>query len=286
MAKIIDKDTRLIDIDFGPVEIVVNRPIGDFVPNSRTESQNGINQLLNIIDIANPGTGSFIQYERLDLDFMVRNNEVMMPVDVAIQRTSPVPLGYNNNGNNFDQIEEYVYILSRPLNNTHIGTGGPITNVDQMNDFRSIGLDRAQGDGDISGNAGWPTLAQCIFAEKRMYSYNDSLMATANNGELNPGNLDYNSLAGMPSLDSVTTWGSLAAITGPTLHCYRIVLNRNQSFPAITDLTNVNFLGSSQCVWPPVSVRFLCKDPGFTEGEYITRLANAMNNIAEGGPTA
>jgi len=93
---------------------------------------------------------------------------------------------------------------------------------------------------------------------------------------------------GMPTLDSVISWGSMAGITGPNLHCYRMVLNRNQTFPALGAgiFTNVDLNGTSSCVWPPVSVRFLCTDPGYSEGEYLTRLANAMNNIAEGGPVA
>jgi hypothetical protein len=130
-----------------------------------------------------------------------------------------------------------------------------------------------------------------------MYSYSSQLMATISNGELldpNAGRVDptpivpivYNSLAGMPVLDSVTTWGALGAITGPNLHVYRIVLNRQQTLPALTEITNLGLIGDSQCRWPPVSIRILCKDPDFTEGEYLTRLANAMNNTAEDASVA
>lgn len=290
MAKIIDKDTRLIDADFGGITIGATRNVGSFIPTGRTVDGNGLSQLLNAITAANAGTGSFIQYERLSLDYMMKNNEVMMPVDISVQRTSPVPLGYSNNGNNFDQVEEYIYVFTRPLNNHNLGpASGVITNVNQMEDLRSMGLDGAEGAANISGVAGWPTQAQCIFAEKRMYSYSENLGATIGNGQLvdpAPGPIVYNTLMGMPVLDSVTTWGSMAAITGPNLHIYRIVLNRNQTFPALPELVNPTLAGDSQCRWPPVSVRILCKDPGYTEGEYITRLANAMNNIAEGGPTA
>jgi len=307
MARIIDKDTRMIDVDFGPVTIAASRNAAQPWCTSMNESGNGLQQMLNLIQANENGTGSFIQYERLDLDFMARNNEVMMPVDVAVQRTSPVPLGFSTNGNNYDQIEEYIYIFSRPLNNHNLRTGGLVTNVGLMEDLRSMGLDRAEGNGDYSGNAGWPTLQQCIFAEKRMYSYSQSLGATQTNGGLiantageyegSPtfgGSLTpipavsspYSTIMGMPVLDSVTTWGSLAAITGPSLHCYRIVMNKNQSFIGIPEFTNLPLAGQTQCKWPPVSVRFLCKDPNYSEGEYLTRLANAMNNTAEGGPTA
>jgi len=78
----------------------------------------------------------------------------------------------------------------------------------------------------------------------------------------------------------------MSAITGPNLHVYRIVLNRQQTMPAIPEIVNLALAGDSQCRWPPVSLRVLCKDPNFTEGEYLTRLANAMNNTAEDGPTA
>jgi hypothetical protein len=287
MARIIDKDTRLIDIDFGEFNVATARSGGQAFPDSVTDGGSGTGQLLNRLPAGTFNGGSFMQYVRLDLDYMVRNNEVMLPTEASIQRTSPVPLGYNINGNNFDQMEEFIFILSRPLNNTNLAAA---TTTFEYNEFRSMGLNGTTGSGDVSGNAGWPNQVQTIYAEKRMYSYNGNLGATQNNGELavaaGPGPNPYNTLFGMPSLDSVTTWGSMSGITGPNLHCYRVVINRNQTFAGTFGETNLLLDGESLCSWPAVSVRFLCKDPGYSEGEYLTRIANAMNNIAEGGPTA
>ena len=80
----------------------------------------------------------------------------------------------------------------------------------------------------------------------------------------------------MPSLSSVSTWGSLGAITGPNLHCYRVVIDRRQSIVA----ESLDFAkdGSTDSQWPAVNIAFLCEDPEFSSGEYITRLANAMNS--------
>lgn len=287
MARIIDKDTRILDIDFGQLTTGVGRVAGSFIPTTLTLGQNGQSQLLNSIPANTYGAGSFIQYIRLDLDFMTRNNEIVLPTESSIQRTSPVPLGFSNNGNNFDQIEEYLFILSRPLNNTNLAGS---TSTGDYEHFRTLGLDGSQGSSSISGNAGWPTQAQTIYAEKRMYSYNENTAATIRNGELvdtAPSPPVYNALMGMPNLDSVTSWGSMGAITGPNLHCYRVVINRAQSFPAIAGLfTNETLIGDSSFKWPAVSVRFLCTDPKYSEGEYLTRLANAMNSIAEDGDTA
>lgn len=292
MARILDKDTRLIDIDFGPLSVNVLRDPSGFNPATVTFTGNGQGQLMTFVAANDPICGSFIQYSRIDLDFMVRNNEIVIPVDASIQRTSPVPLGYNNNGNNFDQIEEYIYVFTRPLNNANIGL--PTTDQTTYESLRSMGIDRAEPLSsaigvDIAGNAGWPNQAQCIYAEKRMYSYNENLGATQSNGQLEgaPGNITYNSLMGMPVLDSVTTWGAMEGITGPNLHCYRVVINRTQTFPNIPSVfTNVAVAGDTKLDFPPVSIRFLCKDPDYSEGQYLTRLANAMNNIAEDGPTA
>ena len=287
MARIIDKDTRLIDIDFGEFTVATARSGGQSFPDAVSDGGTGTGQLLNRLPAGTFYTGSFIQYVRLDLDYMVRNNEVMLPTEASIQRTSPVPLGSSINGNNFDQMEEFIFILSRPLNNTTLAAA---TTTLEYNEFRSMGLNGTTGRGDVSGNAGWPNQIQTIYAEKRMYSYNSNLGATQNNGELavaaGPGPNPYNTVFGMPSLDSVTTWGSMAGITGPNLHCYRVVINRNQTFAGTFGETNLLLDGESTCIWPAVSVRFLCKDPNYSEGEYLTRIANAMNNIAEGGPTA
>lgn len=289
MARIIDKDTRLIDLDFGQLTVATTRNTSSPFPTAVTSGGSGDEQLLNLIPAGTNNGGSFIQYVRLDLDYMVRNNEVMMPVEISAQRTSPVPLGNSNNGNNFDQIEEFIYVFSRPLNNANIEA---LTDTGQYELLRSCGLDGTTGSAQLAGNAGWPNQEQTIYAEKRMYSYSSNIGATVNNGELyptthTPPQTTYNTVMGMPLLDSVTTWGSLASITGPNLHCYRIVINRNQTFPALPDtFVNVDFEGDSNCKWPAVSLRFLCKDPNFTEGQYLTRIANAMNNIAEGGPVA
>lgn len=313
MARILDKDTRLIDVDFGPVQFNVTRlpgqtnPVSGALPHGTISSTgNGLEQCL-VRPNLNVGliAGSFVQYMNVDLTYMTLNNEAMMPADVSVQRTSPVPFGFHNNGNNFDQIEEYLYIFSRPLNNETI-TGSAI----DFEDLRSLGLDRTETQSaDLGGvDSGIPTHAQTIYAEKRMYSYNESLGATQANGGLIPDTVgsfegsagqggppapipaftnDFNTLFGMPVLDSVTTWGTMSAITGPSLHCYRVVIFRGQSFPPLANVfVNVEKAGNSQLEFPPVNVSFLCKDPNFTEGQLLTRLANAMNDIPEGGPTA
>ena len=286
MARILDKDTRIIDADFGPVNASFSRTAGAFNPTSITLSLNGEGQIINFVAATNPGCGSFVQYNRIDLSFMLNNNEAMQPVDVSVQRTSPVPLGFSNDGNNFDQIEEYVYIFSRPLNNEEISG---LTNITDYEEFRMMGLERAQSRSiapGIAGNSGWPDQEQTIYAEKRMYSVNLNNAATKNNGALVLPSV-FNELAGMPQLDSVTTWGSLGAITGPNLHCYRVILDRSQTFPtAPNTFANEALDGSTTRIWPPVNVSFLCKDPNYSEGEYLTRLANAMSSNAEGGPTA
>lgn len=286
MARILDKDTRLIDVDFGPVRVDLVRNAGSFNPTATTVTQNGINQFILEPVVASPN-GSFVQYSRVDLEYMTLNNEVMQPVDVSVQRTSPVPLGFNNNGNTFDQIEEYIYIFSRPLNN-ELFNGGL-----NMEDLRSLGLDRSEviTVTNLGGlDSGLPTKEQTIFAEKRMYSYSQGDGASRANGQLVADialNPTFNELQGMPRLDSVTTWGSLGAITGPSLHCYRVVINRTQSLPPLANVFTAELLdGQSDLRFPPCNVSFLCKDPNFTEGQYLTRLANAMNNIPEGGPTA
>lgn len=290
MARIIDKDTRLIDCDFGPLTVSCSRLATETEPSTVSNSGNGTAQLIRFADTFGI-RGSFIQYTMVDLSMMTMNNEVMQPAEVSVQRTSPVPLGSNLNGNNFDQIEEYLYIFSRPLNNQVLADTG--VSIDNL---RSLGLDRAQTvNSDIGGeDAGIPTHEQTIYAEKRTYSYNSTGMATQNNGGLTPDDPTTGfvnplgvSLAGMPMLDSVTTWGTMSAITGPQLHCYRVVINRTQTltsggnaFPAQA------FGGLSTLQFPPVNVTFLCKDPNYSEGEYLTRLANAMNSIPEDGRTA
>lgn len=293
MARILDKDTRLIDVDFGPVDITIGRDVGQFAPTSVTGSNNGVSQIIAPGSSALPGAivnGTFIQYDMVDLEFMTMNNEVMQPVEVSIQRSTPVPLGYHINGNNHDQMEEYIYVFSRPLNNESL------EDLSTLEAMRSLGLDRSQSNvGQIGGvSTGLPSHAQTIYAEKRMYSYSEQNGASITNGQLqsNQNQQEYNTIFGMPTLDSVTTWGTLSAITGPSLHCYRVVIMRNQLFDIqVPDLwSNVdslpNLVGATVCRWPPVNITFLCKDPDYSEGEYLTRLANAMNNIPEGGSTA
>lgn len=296
MARIVDKDTRIIDIEFGPVDASITRTAGAFDPTtvvigslSINQPNNGVDQVIGYVEANEAGGGSFVQYQRVDLSYMLQQNEVMQPLDVSVQRTSPVPLGFSNDGNNYDQIEEYIYIFTRPLNNNVIGN---LADVNDYDTFRSMGLDRSESLTASSSVAGsffsgqpWPDKEQCIYAEKRMYSTNLNNAATQTNGALLGTSL-YNELCGMPNLDSVTTWGSLNSITGPNLHCYRIILDRSQSFPpAAVTFANEAKDGSTLRRWPPVNVSFLCRDPNYSEGEYITRIANAMNAIPEGGRT-
>ena len=286
MARIIDKDTRLIDIDFGPLSVSMARSAAAEEPSSVTIGQNGEKQLLRLSGATKPDSGSFIQFVRIDLSHMTMNNEVMMPVDVNVQRTSPVPLGGMQNGASFNAIEEYIYVFSRPLNNEEISSGSTV-----FQNMRRLGLDRSAlvtGSTNLGGeDAGIPTHEQTIYAEKRMYDFNQTRMATVANGGLIGGGA-LNEVAGDPQLTSVTTWGTLSAITGPNLYAYRVVYQRTQSFDGVPPpgYTNVGLDGFSSFEFPPVNITFLCKDPNYSEGEYLTRLANAMNSLPEGGPSA
>lgn len=295
MARMLDKDTRLIDADFGTVSVALTRQFTDPLPTASLTG-NGTKQIIAEIGSNEPRAGSFIQYSRVDLSFMLQNNEVMQPVDVSVQRTSPVPLGGSNNGNNFDPIEEYIYVMTRPLNNTEVGAI-PVTYNAVFDPLRNVGLDGAEttagANPALAGlAAGWPDKTQMIFAEKRMYSVNLNNAATVANGSLPaltspPDPAQFNTITGVPMLDSVTTWGCMDAITGPNLHVYRVVIVPSQDFSFVPNLTvNQDYGGITAYKFPPVNIAFLCKDPKFSEGEYLTTIANQMNSLPIGGDTA
>ena len=294
MPRIVDKDTRLIDIDFGQVNVSLGRTAGAIEPSSATATQGGVNDLLRFEAVGGSAEviGSFIQFQRLDLSYMTMNNEVYVPTDVSVQRTSAYPLGSSNNANYVDDIEEYIYIFTRPLNNQAIGDPAS-SGSNTFENMRALGLDRSQtiGAPNFGGiDTGIPTHEQTIYAEKRTYSYSSVNIASVNGGELDPAQLappnGFNELAGTPKLTDVTTWGTMSAITGPNLYAYRVVILRTQFMVAPGLFVNEALTGTSALRFPPVNITFLAKDGNYTEGEYLTRLANAMNNIPEGGPTA
>lgn len=288
MVRILSSGMREIDIDFGEVQVDFSRLAGDVNANTLTTDRIGADQLINTIATTTQGVGSFIQYQRIDLDYMVQNNEVLIPQSVTVQRTSPVPLGGGVNENLTDQIEEYIFILSRPLDNQILAN----YNNNNYQALRRLGLDAVTplGSSGAGGNkGGWPSKIQTIYAEKRMYDMNLNNIATTSNGQLNPRPTPpalpaFDSISGMPSLANVSTWGSLGPITGPNLHCYRVVIDRRQTM--IADFYSTQLAGSTNSQWPAVNVSFICADPKATEGEYITAISNAMNTVPIGEPVA
>lgn len=286
MARIIDKDTRLIDVDFGPLSVNIGRTAETPFPdgtagNIATIDGDGQNSLLRF-DEAGVVAGSFIQFKRLDLDYMTMNNEVMQPVEVSVQRTASTPDGTHSNGNNFKNMYEYIFILSRPLNNQDI-----IASFNPYIVFNKLGLDTGSSayGGPPGSGGGGVSHAQNIYAECRTYSFSLTDGATQANGELVSGGTENSFFTDM-RLAEVNTWGTMSAITGPNLYCYRVLYSELQSFPGgHLVFENVGLGGYTTLYFPPVNVTFLCKDPNYTEGEYLTRLANAMNSIPEGGAT-
>lgn len=288
MALKIDKDTRLIDVDFGPVDLTIARPALDLFPTGSPGSQatyggSGLSQIIRT-DPGDLAAGSFIQFVRLDLSFMTNNNEVMQPTEVSVQRTCQTPFGTHQNGNNFDLLQEFILITSRPLDNNAIASASPIN---LYNYFNEAGLD--MGSSGFGGSGGGLNQIQTIYAERRAYAFSNQTGATLSNGELvsNPPQTTLSSIFGSPTLLELNTWGSLSAITGPNLYCYRVLYSRLQTFEADdTIFTNVGFGGFTTLTVPPVNVSFLCKDPKYSEGQYLTRLANALANTPEDGPVA
>ena len=286
MARIIDKDTRLIDLDFGPLVMNVFRPAGAQIPSGVTNSGNGELQLIAFDESVASYSGSWVQEQMIDLSFMTMNNEVMQPTEISVQRTSPVPLvGSHENGNNFTPIEEYIYVFTRPLNRSVF-----LQSDFRYESLRSLGLDRSEVDivdKELGGlNAGIPTHEQTVYAEKRIYGFSSQYMASTNNGELVTGNPAIATYTRTMTLDSISTWGTMSAITGPNLYAYRIVIQNLQNFAADdTIFSNVSYGGFTSLTYPPVNLTLLCKNPNYSEGEYLTRLANAMNSIPEDGAT-
>lgn len=283
MVRILNGGLREIDIDFGEIQFTFNRNAGSLNADILTINRSGEDQLIASIPAGITGCGSFIQYTSVDLDYMTRNNELLMPQSVNVQRTSPVPLGGGFNENITDQIEEYIFILSRPLNNTQLAN----FLLTQYESLRRLGLDAVSPNLPLfytNVSKSWPDKIQTIYAEKRMYDMNLNNIATKSNGILDPAGIAFNTLSGMPSLANVSTWGSLGAITGPNLHCYRVVIDRRQNM--IADFLSTPLAGQTDSQWPAVNISFICADPKATEGEYLTTLANAMSQHAIGGPTA
>ena len=284
MARKLDKDTRIIDVDFGPVTVNILRANNEQEPTGVAGSAasfggNGTLQLIRS-DESGEIAGSFIQFQRLDLDYMTMNNEVMQPMEVSVQRTNAVPTGTHENGNNYRVLEEYLFVFTRPLNNNNIT---PLLNPYLV--FEQLGLNRGSS-GVVTGNYG-VTFEQNIYAEQRLYQWNPTKGATQTTGDIVAGNPDLWSILSAPQLETVNTWGSLDAITGPNLYCYRVFVCRAQSFPAGSGIfTAVGYGGFTTLRVPPLTISFLCKDPKYTEGEYLTRLANAMNNIPIDGEVA
>ena len=290
MARIIDKDTRMIDIDFGQISVAVGRSAASPTATSVAFAQLGQNQLLGNLPANVARSGSFIQYTRIDLSYMTENNEVMQPVDLSVQRTTNCPLGGSNNGNDADLIEEYIWVLTRPLNNEVLADAAATYN-DTYRPLRFMGLDGTEATaGAAAGlaglNSGWPNQEQTIYAEQRLYSVSLNQAATVTNGQLASGG-PYNTITGIPDLQSVNTWGSMNSITGPNLHVYRMVIIPSQDFSFTPSVfANEALGGSTVYEFPAVNLSFLCKDPNYNEGEYLTRIANAMNSTPIGGDTA
>ena len=75
MARIIDKDTRLIDVDFGPVETFSIREQNAYEPTFIQYSKNGVDQIIwsgTVGAFETRLAGSFIQYQLIDLSFMTK----------------------------------------------------------------------------------------------------------------------------------------------------------------------------------------------------------------------
>jgi len=183
MARILDQNTRLIDVDFGPVTVNIGRAalkeFPDGTPgNQATFGGNGTNQFIRSDTGGQLTAGSFIQFVRLDLDYMTMNNEVMQPVEVSVQRSASTPYGTHENGNNFNTIQEFILIASRPLNNEDL-----VAAINPYDFFSDMGLNR--GSSFFGGqDAGGITHEQNIYAERRQYAFTNTTGATLSNGEL------------------------------------------------------------------------------------------------------
>jgi hypothetical protein len=276
------KAQRIFDVDWGQVSLSVSRPAAAPSPTVITWSNLTDNETL----LHDDQLGNVVYFQTIDLEQLTMDGRSFNPLAIEVQRPWTAPLGSDINFLPSNRHYEYLYIFTAPLPNQEIIVNG------DLQAFKDLGLDTSIAG---LGTSLWrgqqiPDAAQCVFAQSTI-----SVNPIANAASVWNGTLIAADPAGVPpvigdpfaplmaaemQVTEVNRWGSLPAILGPKLFCYRFMSYPSQALTGLVGIDNPILLGQGITLrnMSPLSIKIICEEANLSESEYLVSAANAYNN--------
>lgn len=276
------KAKRIFDVDWGQLTLGMARPALAPSATSVTWANMTDNETL----LHDNQLGSAVYFQTIDLDQLTMEGRSFNPMAIEVQRPWTAPLGQDWNFLPSTRHYEYLYIFTAPLANQSIITSGG------LEAFKDLGLDSSsggRGSGSLSGQQ-IPDNAQCVFAQSTISVNPMANTASVWNGTLiasDPGATPpivgdpyAPVMAGEMQVVEVNRWGSLPAILGPKLFCYRYISYPSQQMTGIFNADNpiLNATGSTARNMSSISIKIICEEANLSESEYLVNAANSYNN--------
>lgn len=275
------KAKRIFDVDWGQLTLGMTRPAGAPSATSVTWANMTDNETL----LHDNQLGSAVYFQTIDLEQLTMEGRSFNPLAIEVQRPWTAPLGQDWNFLPPTRHYEYLYIFTAPLANQRIITSG------NLEGFKDLGLDSSIGGRGSPSFVGQqlPDNAQCVFAQSTISVnpianaasvWNGTLVAT----EVGPppviGDPYAPLMAGEMQVTEVNRWGSLPAILGPKLFCYRYIAYPSQQMTGVFNADNpiLNAIGSTARNMSSISIKIICEEADLSESEYLVNAANSYNN--------
>jgi len=270
---------RIFDVDWGQVVHSVSRVAGTDTPASDEFTMADDNGT-----IIEQGSSMCVIFQEIDLEQLTIEGRVFTPKGIEVQRPWTAPIGQDWNFFPATRCYEYLYVFSNPLPNDALTVGS-------IEGFKDMGLDASLGGRGSQVYNGFqvPDNAQCIFAQNTVSVNQMANAASVWNGTLEGGSAGPPPVPADPyaplmaaemTVTEVNRWGSLPDIIGPKLYCYRVLFYPSQYQSGLSGGANpiVNATGFTARNHSSISIKIVCEEAKLSEGEYLTRAANAYNN--------
>lgn len=270
---------RIFDVEFGELNQSVSRLAATLTPATVTYLGPGSDDILYEDE-----QGGVVLYKMLDLSQLTQEGRIFQPTSVNIQRPYDAPAGSKFNPNIAVQTEEYIFIVYSPVLNPDdpdLSTAAKIANVSSFRqagfDTSSIAIATNSGDNEIC-NA-----QQVLFAQSSFYAVDLAHSLTPANLGLAPILPPANTnvlLSNSMALVERNQYGSMGPVMGPRLHCFRVIIARDQNLTGLSPLSpTVTAIGLNAMKYSPLNIRIMTSEVSMSDGNYIIAASNELTSM-------
>lgn len=267
---------RVFDVEWPELNQTVSRLTATLEPASVTYTGPGEDHILY-----EDTQGGVVCYQMLDLSQLTQEGRIFQPTAVNVQRPYDSPAGSKFNALPAIETEEYFFIVYSPVMNPNDMSVSAINIINSINSFKQAGFNVSdEGIITVLGDNEVMNSEQLLFGQSSFYTVDLAHALSINNGLFPAGGPNVLLTNSMMKTE-VNQYGSMNPIFGPRLHCFRVIIARDQVMTGVVAPADpiATAIGLNSMKYSPVQIQVMTREVELSNGDYVIAASNELTSM-------